>query len=217
MSKWKIGDWVYTYDKYGLYFKNQVRNIFEYKNKDGSIYFKYQLTGDPNKEWGENEMFRLKRECLQGMKDAGIEEHSLAFATLLKTEDECRELYLKNKALEEENEHLKNGIKMCKSVENFDFVKENFKLTKQLAEKDKEIERLKMAFKDMRCLKNRAIKSLKDTVNELREELADQRHQICEKIKKNSPVYTAKIKGVLYAVVKMYDIKYILDQTEKGE
>ena len=56
-------------------------------------------------------------------------------------------------------------------------------LKQQLAKRDKEIERLKMAFKDMRCLKNRAIKSLKDTVNELREGLADQRHQICEKIR----------------------------------
>lgn len=90
--KFKKG-WVYTYDEYGLISKRLIRAI-----NFNPLY--YQLTGDPNYKWKENEMFLRKKDCEQAMKEAGIEKKSLQQITIIKLEEECKRLFEENKRLE---------------------------------------------------------------------------------------------------------------------
>lgn len=104
-----------------------------------------------------------------------------------------------------------------KQNENKD--KQIAELKQQVAEKDKEIERLK---EDLKIEKENFKKFINQKievkcVGATEDYKKNFLHQVCEKIKANSLFYTAKIKGVLYAVMKKDDLKYILNQIEKGE
>lgn len=138
---------------------------------------------------------------------------------LLNKEDKVNRIRELEQRLTENAQHteqlLKENTQLKKDLEaeyNSGFVWEGEARTAwdELKKKDKEIEYLKRKW---------AI--TKDCLKRKEEELPhhDKKlcHQICEKIKANSLFYTAKIKGVLYAVMKKDDLKYILDQIEKGE
>lgn len=90
LEYWKIHQnskkgWVYTYDKYGIISKRLIRTI-----SLNPLY--YQLTGDPNYHWKENEMFLRKKDCQQAMKEADIKENTLQQATILLREEQIEEL-----------------------------------------------------------------------------------------------------------------------------
>lgn len=84
IPKFKSG-WVYTYDKYGIISKRLIRGI----SLDP---FYYQLTGDPNYQWKESEMFLRKKDCIVAMERAGVQHRTLEQATVLQLEEELIDL-----------------------------------------------------------------------------------------------------------------------------
>ena len=78
-------------------------------------------------------------------------------------------------------------------LENIVLKKENEELKHQLAEKDKEIERIKKAFNQMRFMKNDKIKLLKKREIEYEQQL---RHQVCQEIREYIHSKECKVKGM---------------------
>lgn len=128
MSRFNIGDLVYTYDEQGLIYKNQVLGVV------GGF---YMLTGRPEPV-NTQYVFRTKKECLQAMKKAGIEKKSLHMATVINLENKIADLEAK---LSEKEVDL-----IALDTENYSFKQQIDNLRQQLedmkASSDKNIDYL---------------------------------------------------------------------------
>lgn len=139
MSRFNIGNLVYTYDEQGLIYKNQVLGVV------GGF---YMLTGRPEPV-NTQYVFRTKKECLQAMKDAGIEKKSLQMATVIKLENKIADL--EAKLAESEEKCNKQWLEIQAETHQIQMLEQDIKrikkeLKQQLAEKDKEIEVLKLDY-----------------------------------------------------------------------
>ena len=85
-SSYKVGDWCYGYDKYGVIYKRQVLKVEEYKNG-----YLYLLTGNLHRAYTEKEMFKRKKDCIAAMDAHGIKEcKSLLDATIARQQDRIK-------------------------------------------------------------------------------------------------------------------------------
>ena len=144
MGKFKIDEWVYTYDEQGLVYKHQVR---------GNVGVFYILTGK-SEPINTQYIFKTKKECLKAMKGAGIQKASLHMATVIKLENKIADLEAKLAESEKElNRYaelfgMKDKDFYVVEKSEYEKMKQGAKeivaqLKQQLTNKEKEVEELK--------------------------------------------------------------------------
>lgn len=131
MGKFKIDEWVYTYDEQGLVYKHQVR---------GNVGVFYALTGK-SEPVNTQYVFKTKKECLKAMKDAGIQKASLHMATVIKLENKVADLEAKLKEMTKKLE--------LASLPMGGLVDKARNLEKQLAESENRVKDLEFRNKNL--------------------------------------------------------------------